>query len=158
MQHRIRAAAIIVRDERILLVGHHDHERNEQWWVPPGGGMEKVDRNSLDCVHREVLEETGCQLATEPTLAFVREFHDVREGYHHLELFYSADITDGFLHQDGDPGDGPDYIELIGARWLTKSELKNLTVYPEIIKEERFWQLARAGFPSIEYLGCSSEH
>lgn len=158
MQHRIRAAAIIVRDEHILLVGHHDHERDEQWWVPPGGGMEPTDSDSIDCVRREVQEETGCKLATAPRLVFVREFHDVREGFHHIELFYHADIVDGRLHQDADPGDGPEYIELIGARWFNRTELPSLTVYPEVIQEDSFWQAANQGFPSICYLGCGREH
>lgn len=158
MQHRIRAAALCVRDDALLLVGHYDHERRLEWWVPPGGGLEAVDGDTLDCVRREVREETGCALVGDPTLAFVREFHDVREGYHHLELFYAAAIEDGRLHHEADPGDGPAYIELIGARWIRKSDLKNLTVYPEIIREDRFWQLARDGFPTVEYLGSAIEH
>lgn len=40
MRHRIRAAALIVKDDSILLVQHVHPDTGELWWVPPGGGVE----------------------------------------------------------------------------------------------------------------------
>lgn len=157
MRPRIRAAALIVRDSHILLVGHYDTERQLQWWVPPGGGMEPTDRDTLECVRREVREETGCELISEPHLVYIREFHDVRENYHHLELFFTAAIEEGRLHQDHDPGDGPSYLQILEARWVHRKELDDLKVYPEILYQDRFWQAAAEGFPTMEYLGCEAE-
>ena len=42
MKHRIRAAAIIVDGDSILLVKeetNHPHD-GRFWWIPPGGGVE----------------------------------------------------------------------------------------------------------------------
>ena len=41
MQHRIRAAAIILdAEQRLLLVREYDAARDLMLWVPPGGGLE----------------------------------------------------------------------------------------------------------------------
>ena len=39
MRHRIRAAAIVVRNKRLLLVSE-ELPGIEPFWVPPGGGVE----------------------------------------------------------------------------------------------------------------------
>jgi hypothetical protein len=39
MKHRIRAAAIIVNQNAVLLVNHKHPANGFEWWVPPGGGF-----------------------------------------------------------------------------------------------------------------------
>ena len=67
MKHRIRAAAIIVGDDRLLLVKHVHPQTGETWWVPPGGGLEGTE-TIHECVKREVYEETGLTIETGKTL------------------------------------------------------------------------------------------
>ncbi|MBT7673044.1 MAG: pyrophosphatase, partial [Oceanospirillaceae bacterium] len=43
MRHRIRAAGILVDQDRILMVNENDDGRS--YWVPPGGGFETQDGN-----------------------------------------------------------------------------------------------------------------
>ena len=57
MRHRIRAAGILVDQDRILMVNENDDGRS--YWVPPGGGFETQDGNTRNTVKREVWEETG---------------------------------------------------------------------------------------------------
>ena len=57
MRHRIRAAGILVDQDRILMVNENDDGRS--YWVPPGGGFEAQDGNTRNTVKREVWEETG---------------------------------------------------------------------------------------------------
>src|SRR5919112_6885856 len=59
VDERKRAAAVIVRDGRVLMV----HERSRlatggEWWTLPGGGI-APDESPEQAVRREVLEETG---------------------------------------------------------------------------------------------------
>ena len=60
MKHRIRAAAIVVEGDSMLLVKHQGHgpEDGYMWWVPPGGGVEG-EESLVECARRETLEETG---------------------------------------------------------------------------------------------------
>ena len=64
MQHRIRAAAIVIEGDSVLLVQHqHDRiDEGQPWWVPPGGGVEG-EESLVECARREMLEETGLLVA-----------------------------------------------------------------------------------------------
>ena len=72
MQDRIRAAAIVVEDDSVVLVQHQHSEINEgrSWWVPLGGGVEGEDW-LMECAQRETLEETGLSVEL-GRIAYVR--------------------------------------------------------------------------------------
>ena len=59
MKHRVRAAVIILKDEKLLMVKHINPESGDAWWIPPGGGLEAQDDSIINCAIREVFEETG---------------------------------------------------------------------------------------------------
>mgnify|MGYP005995080597 CR=1 FL=1 len=54
MRHRIRAAGLLIDEDRILLVNENDGGKS--YWVPPGGGFEAKDGNTRNTVKREVFE------------------------------------------------------------------------------------------------------
>jgi 8-oxo-dGTP diphosphatase len=49
-RRRIRCAALVVRDARVLLVKHVQPGHSERW-VPPGGGV-KGDESLYECARR----------------------------------------------------------------------------------------------------------
>lgn len=57
MNHRIRAAALIVKDDTILLVKHVHPVTKFEWWVPPGGKIEDTDMSIFEAVGLEVFPE-----------------------------------------------------------------------------------------------------
>jgi 8-oxo-dGTP pyrophosphatase MutT (NUDIX family) len=97
MKNRIRAAAIIVKDNKILLVRRIHPTANVTWWVPPGGGIEDIDTSLLDCVARETMEETGLRVSVAPQPRFIREYADVEHDTVNIEIFFDATIIDGTL-------------------------------------------------------------
>lgn len=151
MKHRIRCAAIIERNGKILLVEHQDGKGN-RWWIPPGGGLEDADKSILDCVRREVFEETGHQ-AEVGKLRYIREFIDKSNHTRHLELFYRATLGEDEV--DEYPDSAPTLYDhmIVSAKWLDQKEMENIAVFPEVLKN-RYWE-SKDG--EVEYLGVSIE-
>jgi ADP-ribose pyrophosphatase YjhB (NUDIX family) len=149
MQHRIRGAALIVRDGTLLLVKHQDPVRGSVWWCPPGGGIEGSE-TIFDCVHREVWEETGLTIEI-GDLAYFREFVESDRGIHHLELFFVATYLAGEIVLGNAKGlEDEQWIK--DAQFLSADEVQSLTVYPEILKDA-FWSEFRDGLGGAKYLG-----
>jgi len=57
---RTAARAVIVVDNKVLLVAHHP-QANRTVWTAPGGGCDK-DETLTETVHREVREELGVDI------------------------------------------------------------------------------------------------
>jgi hypothetical protein len=66
LPHRIAAGAIVVRDDRILLVRHSD-PAGGTFLVAPGGGVLE-DESVADAAVRETFEETGVRVVPGPVL------------------------------------------------------------------------------------------
>ena len=152
MRHRIRAAAIVVEGDSVLLVQHQHNDINqgESWWVPPGGGIEG-EESLIECAQRETLEETGLSVEL-GRIAYVREF--VEPGYHHCEVFFVASSYSGTLMTGSNPGTGIFDVDHIikDVRFVTRGEMADMTIYPEEIKTT-FWHDLANELPETRYLG-----
>jgi 8-oxo-dGTP diphosphatase len=108
VDERKRAAAVIVRDGRVLMV----HERSRratggEWWTLPGGGI-GPDESAEQAMRREVLEETGLiVLDARPLLEMPYPAG--------MTSVFSVTVADGEAYLGADPGDGP---QPIGLDWV----------------------------------------
>jgi len=99
----VGVGAIILREDRVLLV-LRDREPQKGYWSLPGGLLELGERIE-DAVRREALEETG--LVVEP-VALVEVFERIlrdaqgRVEYHYVLLDYLCRVTGGQEQAAGD--------------------------------------------------------
>lgn len=144
MRYGISAAALVVQDERLLLVNHRERGRYD-FWLPPGGRLEG-DESIYECAKRETLEETG--LLVEPDrILYVQEFAE--PGYHFVKFFILCSDFSGELTLKNR---GVDESFLVDAAFFSREALHRLDVRPEILKGE-FWVDLESGLQRTRYLG-----
>ena len=98
MKHRsprLAARALILVDDRLLLVNAYPGGMSDLWCAP-GGGV-----NSGTSLHenliREVHEETGLGIRIGAP-ALINEFHDPATGFHQVDLYFHCHIIAGQLN------------------------------------------------------------
>ncbi|MDG4760478.1 NUDIX hydrolase [Micromonospora sp. WMMD710] len=123
MTLRRRAAAVIVRGNRVLMVrergrgpsGRHD---GQEYWTLPGGGI-AAGETAEDAVRREVVEEVGLRPLAVRYL---------------LDVPYPSGLTSCFAVQvaDGEPSLGKDTLScdcpvMVGMDWVPLPQLHTET-------------------------------
>lgn len=122
---RIAARAIIVHDDRLLLV--NAYRGRGDLWCAPGGGAEP--HSSLpDNLAREVFEETGLTV-TVGAPCLINEFHDPKGSFHQVEVFFRCTLVAGEL----DPAwKDPEAIVFL-RRWVSRAQMDAMTVRPKAL-------------------------
>lgn len=141
MEHRIRAAGILVRNNSVLLVKVKDP--TGEYWIPPGGGFENDDVSTKACLRREFLEEAGLDV-TVGALICVREFLETTAGRYNAEFFYQITDYTGEPHIENLHGlNDEEFIQ--GVEWVDIEALKDCRTYPadipaiiEMIEQNHF--------------------
>lgn len=91
---RLAARALILHEDRLLLVNAYPKARLGLWCAP-GGGCE-AGQSLPQNLAREVHEETGLTISVgAPVL--VNEFHDPDTGFHQVDLFFRCALVAGEL-------------------------------------------------------------
>ena len=144
MRYGISAAALIVQIDQVLLVNHRENGKYD-FWVPPGGSLVGSE-SILDCARRETLEETGLTIELGQIL-YIQELWE--PGYHFCKFFilctdFSGDLT--LANKETSE------CFLVDSRFFSPDDLKNLTVFPTILKDQ-FWQDVFEEHSVTKYLG-----
>ena len=91
---RLAVRALILHDDRLLVVNAYPEGGRELWCAPGGGAEPHVPLPGN--LAREVHEETGLTVAVGP-LRLVNEFHDPGGTYHQVDLMFRCTILSGSL-------------------------------------------------------------
>lgn len=130
---RVIARALVVKDDKILLV----RNKEANFWYPPGGGWEYDEETIIECVIREVSEESHYKVTVDRML-WLQEFHESDQSIF-FETFWLTRLdgtqqqpTDEEIkhHIDLDPNGAVEEL-----RWYTQDSLTNITVFPKRIKQ-----------------------
>lgn len=116
---RVRVAAIVTQGDSLLLVRHHKDGR--AYWLLPGGGVDFGERLE-DALKREMLEETGLEIAPGP-LALVTESIAPDRSRHSIHVSFQAIVTGGALARGSDPA-------LDEVQYVPISRLADLALHP----------------------------
>lgn len=126
MSYHKRSAVIILKNKAILLM--HRHKLGEEYYTLPGGTIEPGE-NPAETAIREIKEETNLDIVLDKLLWEIKDEH--HHGYYFLAKSFSGKIKLG----------GPELERaktgnLYKPEWIKIKDLKNILVYPEIIKEK----------------------
>ena len=118
----VRATALIVKDNRLLVV------EDEDGFYMIGGAIQ-VDEATEDAVVREVKEELGIA-SREGQLAFIVENHFEQAGihYHNIEFHYLVELLEDapLVMQEG--------TKSLPCRWLALEALSTVDLKPAFLK------------------------
>jgi 8-oxo-dGTP diphosphatase len=120
---RIRVAALVVRDGKILLARHVKEGRSA--YLLPGGGIESGESAHI-ALARELREEAdvACEIGD---LRYVIEAIAPDGARHILQLVFAAALA-------GEPGASRD-PRVAGCYWHRIEELRGMPLHPDAAKE-----------------------
>jgi ADP-ribose pyrophosphatase YjhB (NUDIX family) len=128
---RIRVCALILKNEKLLLLRHNSPTRKEPIWMPPGGAVE-TGETFEDALIREVNEETNLEI-TPGRLVAIHEF--IEHPFHAVELYFMADFKSGELKVGFDPELHKEIQMITDVRYFDINELERDDVYPEFLHQ-----------------------
>ena len=149
MKKRITIKAIIIKDNKLLLVRHVHPEKNYEWWAFPGGSVQN-DETIFQCVEREVWEETGLEVKAENVKLF-RQFIDHLDNQNNLEIFVTTYILDGIETIENIYGKGYEEHYIKELKYFSKEELKNILMLPKIPMDKLFSNNEEIEFLGVDY-------
>jgi ADP-ribose pyrophosphatase YjhB (NUDIX family) len=121
---RIAARALVLHQDRLLLVNAYPDTRLGLWCAP-GGGCE-AGKSLPENLAREVREETGLTITVGPPV-LVNEFHDPDTGFHQIDLFFRCALAAGDLD---DTWVDPEGV-VTDRRFFTRAELATIHFKPD---------------------------
>lgn len=142
---RLAVRAVLLHEDRLLLVNAFSSRTRSDLLCAPGGGVER-GASLPDNLKREVHEETGLEIAVgAPCL--VNEFHDPKGGFHQVEVFFRCTLVAGELNaawQD------PERV-VSERRWVSRGEMATLRVKPDSLAQLA-WGGAGPGYDPLEVI------
>lgn len=140
---RLATRAIILHEDRLLLVNAYPGGQSDLWCAP-GGGVEP-GQSLPENLRREVAEECGLTIEV-GALALVNEFHDPKSGFHQVDLFFRARVTGGRID--------PAWIDPAGVvtkrRFFRRDELAQIRLKPDSLPEVAFAPRFAAHYDPLE--------
>ncbi|WP_435166339.1 NUDIX domain-containing protein [Paenibacillus glycanilyticus] len=128
---RLRACALIVEDDAILLIEFKNDNDEGVHYNLPAGGVEPGE-TLVEAAKREAMEEACVEVEVGP-VAFVYEYQPVKNNYIYGDT-HSVGVTFACKLKKGSSPQFPDIPDStqIGVKWIPISELPAIVLYPEI--------------------------
>jgi len=139
---RVRVAAIILQDDKILLAKHK--KAGQTYWVPPGGGVD-FGESLEDALQRELFEEADVHIRV-GQLVMVHDSIPPDLHRHIVNIFFMAEIVSGEVKV------GTDDKRLVGMKFVSLNKIPKIRLYPDVRAE--LMDIAQGKFADMpRYLG-----
>lgn len=139
---RIGVRALILHENRLLVVNAWPGGR-PVLWCAPGGGV-NPGTSLPENLRREVQEETGIAI-TVGAPALVNEFHDPDSGFHQIEVFFRATIAGPI------PADWTDPEGIVTQRrFVTREGLARLPHKPDSLAPAAWGDAGALSYDPLE--------
>ncbi|HEY7993121.1 MAG TPA: NUDIX domain-containing protein [Candidatus Eremiobacteraceae bacterium] len=135
---RVRVAALIVRDRRVLLARHVKHGRTS--YLLPGGGIETRE-TAIEALTRELREEASAAV-TIGALRYVVEAIAPDGSKHLLQLIFEATLAN-----EVGPSTDP---RVVACEWHDVAALRTLTIHPGV--GQRLAADVESGDAAVDYV------
>lgn len=119
---RVRVCALIIKDNKLLLVRQKSINHNGYTWMPPGGGVNFNETIEI-ALKREVKEETNLNIH-EFDFFSISEY--IQMPFHAIEIFYLIKNTSGVESLGYDPELNINQQILESIQWFGLEQIKNL--------------------------------
>jgi 8-oxo-dGTP diphosphatase len=121
---RLAVRALIMHENRLLLVNAFAANKSDLWCAP-GGGV-NAGTSLPENLIREVYEETGLDVIPSAP-ALINEFHDPATGFHQVEIFFRCQIASGFIDPSWRDPEGV----VTARRFFSRAEMGQIRVKPD---------------------------
>ncbi len=121
---RLAVRALILHEDRLLLVNAYPGGQSDLWCAP-GGGVERGASLPANLI-REVHEETGLAI-TVGDPALVNEFHDPATGFHQVDIYFRCTITAGRIDSAWRDPEGV----VTDRRFFTRPDMARIRFKPD---------------------------
>ena len=122
----VGVGVVVWHDDRVLLIKRGKAPRQGQWSLP--GGMQELGETVVEAARREVLEETGLQIAEPHFVAVVDSLQrsdDGRVRYHYTLVDFTAEYLSGEAIAGSDAA---------AVAWVDPTALGAYALWEETIK------------------------
>lgn len=128
MKPRLAVRAVLLHQDRLLLVNAWADPKRDLWCAP-GGGVEP-GQSLPDNLKRELMEETGLTIDV-GTPCLVNEFHSPEDRFHQVEVFFRCSLVSGVLDEDWQ-----DPEQIVHRRqFFTREEVAKLRLKPSSLPD-----------------------
>ncbi len=122
----IRAATIVIKDRKVLLV--KSNYSGEEIYLFPGGGVE-FKETAEECAIRETFEETGVKVKIKDLFHVNEYIYAYDWNKRSISMFFMADALEVFSPQTKDGG------KIIQAEWVSLDKLEDYNIKPKNIAQ-----------------------
>ncbi|MFD1912843.1 NUDIX domain-containing protein [Halodurantibacterium flavum] len=131
MTPRLAVRALILHENRLLLVNAWPGGISDLWCAP-GGGVER-HQSLPDNLRREVHEETGL-IVEVGAPCLVNEFHEPARDFHQVDIYFRCTITSGTSGRIDAGWRDPEGV-VTERRFFSRAELAGIRYKPDSLPQ-----------------------